>query len=377
MQYYLQPTKDSNIILKRKHSNENAENYSPGKRAKAHTELTVDIIPPSLPATIVLNRKLLKTFRTRIPKPYSSLYRMTYPNTTSLAESEVKSYQKRAITVTRAVCKAMQHFISNHRPTDSKRVLAKLIDDDSTQAAQMFRMEDAAISESAEHIGEEHFIFSKWATTGTSVDQAHHMYPESSVLNADAFVLFIAHLVDEHHRYAEGEQGRPEPRRVLLLSVALVTEMTNGQGNDLSSLGIVAMSVDNVLASRIESTITSKSKIAEISNEWHANLFAPIKVRQGSLYNDKYEAEVKLIKRCRKIQCMQPNRGFQWGLTICDSLVQVYLFGSNFFIASENMDIRTEEGRNKVIRLFDNWSYTEDYRLGYDSTIKHLHDLRC
>ncbi|KAI7825532.1 hypothetical protein BX661DRAFT_214608 [Kickxella alabastrina] len=263
----------------------------------------------------------------------------TNTNTTSLAESEVTSYQKRATTVTRAVCKAMRHFMSNHRPTDSKRMLAKLIDDDSTQAAQMFRMEDAAISELAEHIGEEHAIFSKWATTGTSVDQAYHMYPESGVLNADAFVLFIARLVDGLHRHAKGEQGRPEPRR---------------------HCGHV---VDDVLASGIESTITSKSEIAEISDEWHANLFAPVEVRQGSSYNNKYDAEVKLIKRCRKIQCTQPNCGFQWGLTIRDSLVQAYLFGSNFSIASENMDIQ-------VIRLFVNWSYTEDYRLGYDSTIK-------
>ncbi|KAJ1941018.1 hypothetical protein GGF37_003734 [Kickxella alabastrina] len=234
----------------------------------------------------------------------------------------------------------------------------------------MFRMEDAAISELAEHIGEEHAIFFKWATTGTSVDQACHMYPESGVLNADGFVLFIACLVDGLHRHAKGEQGRPEPRQVLLLSVALAAEVTNGQGNVLSSLGIVAMLVDDVLASRIESTITSKSEIAEISDELHANLFAPVEVRQGSSYNDKYNAEVKLIKCCCKIQCTQPNCSFQWGLTICDSLFQVYLFGSNFSIASENMDIQ-------VIRLFVNWAYTEDYRLGYDSTIKRLHDLGC
>ncbi|KAJ1899436.1 hypothetical protein LPJ66_002116 [Kickxella alabastrina] len=207
VQYYLQPTNDSNSILKRKNSNKNAESYPPGKRAKAHTEVTVDSIPPeptsdnsaepettkdisnlntknifvaisddkaepvviALPADIappVAIAQPAVIARVEVGAPESlpndqmhanygedamqeklSYYCKTDPNTTSLAEPEVTSYQKRATTVTGAVCKAMRHFMSNRRPTDSKCMLAKLIDDDSTQAAQMFRVEDAAISE--------------------------------------------------------------------------------------------------------------------------------------------------------------------------------------------------------------------------------------
>ncbi|KAJ1895944.1 hypothetical protein LPJ66_004286 [Kickxella alabastrina] len=41
------------------------------------------------------------------------------------------------------------------------------------------------------------------------------------------------------------------------------------------------------------------------------------------------------------------------------------------------MDICTEVGRSEIIKLFINLSFSEDHWLGFDPSIKHLHDLDC
>ncbi|KAJ1877836.1 hypothetical protein LPJ66_012018, partial [Kickxella alabastrina] len=112
-------------------------------------------------------------------------------------------------------------------------------------------------------------------------------------------------------------------------------------------------------------------------NKWYAGLFAAIEVRQDSSSDDVDDAELQLSKHCRRIFCAQLNRRFVWGLTICGGFVRVYLFGSNFVLVSNTMNICTKAGRGEIIRLFVNLSFTEDHRLGFDPTIKHLYGLDC
>ncbi|KAJ1896579.1 hypothetical protein LPJ66_003907 [Kickxella alabastrina] len=320
------------------------------------TVIVPDILPDELPNLDHKDADLYRGFRN---------YFRSEAEVVTLSNPDNAAYQERATPVAGAVCKAMQHFIADASPAKAKLMLEDLVNSDSTRAARLTRATYSAVPDLMAELGHAHAVFSAWTDADISSNgnnNAIHMY-------AGSFILFIARLILGLHRHSKGEEGRPKPRRVLLPSFAVDTNTVDAQGNFDAALGIVTGNSEAAVDNNMDAT--------EGNDKWYADLFAAVEIRQGSSVNDKHTAAFLLAKRCRAIYRTQPNRRFMWGLTICGSFVRAYLFGSNFVLASDNMNVCTESGRDEVIKLFVNLSYTEDYRLGYDPTFKRLDGLDC
>ncbi|KAJ1877791.1 hypothetical protein LPJ66_012028, partial [Kickxella alabastrina] len=225
---------------------------------------------------------------------------------------------------------------------------------------------------------------SRWTGARTSGDHDRSSSSSSGDVSkgAESFTSFVSRIIQGLHQHAKGEQGRPEPRRVLIPSTAPVSTTDTGEEFTHQATVRIGLGIGSTLATvattdSSEATLDGNLDAIDNNDEWYAGLFAAIEVGQGSSSDDVDDAALQLSKHCRRIYRAQPNRRFVWGLTICGSSVRAYLFGSNFVLVSEAMDICTEAGRGEVIKLFVNLSFSEDHRLGFDPSIKHLHDLDC
>ncbi|KAJ1947389.1 hypothetical protein GGF37_000461 [Kickxella alabastrina] len=305
------------------------------------------------------------------------------PKVVNLAEPEVAVYREKAAAVAGNVCMAMHYFRTSSSLDDSIPVLASLIEDESTRAIELAHSAHDDVLRLAIGLEEDSILFSHWADAealGSGAGTGAAYTAEHSIFSgAEAIIMFVARLLEGFNNLSEDNQDFPKLRRLLLPSFAIDFEAADAQGNGRLVLGLEAKSIANVLANSSNSAASGVSEYAEVSDEWYAGLFAAIEVRPGMLESDEEDAKLHLAKRSRNIYRTQPNRRFLWGLTICGSFVRAYLFGPNFVLDSEdlNMDISTEAGCNEVIKMFVNLSFTEDYRLGYDPTIKRLHDLDC
>ncbi|KAJ1883849.1 hypothetical protein LPJ66_010897, partial [Kickxella alabastrina] len=225
---------------------------------------------------------------------------------------------------------------------------------------------------------------SRWTGAHTPSDHDGSSSSSSGNVNkgAESFTSFVSRIIQGLRQHAKGEQGRPEPRRVLILSTAPVSTTSTGEECTCQATGRIGLGIDSALATvattdSSEATLDGNLDAIDNNDEWYAGLFAAIEVGQGSSSDDVDDAALQLSKHCRRIYRAQPNRRFVWGLTICGSSVRAYLFGCNFVLVSEAMDICTKAGRGEAIKLFVNLSFSEDHRLGFDPSIKHLHDLDC
>ncbi|KAJ1897818.1 hypothetical protein LPJ66_003135, partial [Kickxella alabastrina] len=266
-----------------------------------------------------------------------------HPGVIELAVPLTVGYKQRATTVAEAIHRAMEWlgFGSNHTPAGDLAILEELINTDSLRTARLTRLAHSVIAYLVSKLRQDHNVFSKWTRTHTSGDGKSDTSSDSDTSSSSSA--------------SKGAGSRPEPRRVPILPAA----------------------ADNSEATLDDSSNNVEDDDDVYVSEWYAGLFAAIEVRQDSLSDGVDNAELQLSKHCRRIFCAQLNRRFVWGLTICGSFVRVYLFGSNFVLVSNTMNICTKAGRGEAIRLFVNLSFTEDHRLGFDPTIKHLHGLDC
>ncbi|KAJ1868881.1 hypothetical protein LPJ55_005720, partial [Coemansia sp. RSA 990] len=70
-------------------------------------------------------------------------------------------------------------------------------------------------------------------------------------------------------------------------------------------------------------------------------------------------------------------RLFAVGITACGAVVKACLFGPNFMLASTEMDLGSEEGRSKLVRLIMYWSFCELDKLGYDPLVRFNREHGC
>ncbi|KAJ1641721.1 hypothetical protein LPJ64_006346 [Coemansia asiatica] len=115
----------------------------------------------------------------------------------------------------------------------------------------------------------------------------------------------------------------------------------------------------------------------DYSQVWYKDLFAVIEVKHKATAAEFNNAYVQLFMYTRNLYATQPNRRFAWGLVICGTMVEACVFGPNYAVASKKMDISTAEGRHEFVKLLTYWSFSEDYRLGYDPTMRRLKGLGC
>ncbi|KAJ2617133.1 hypothetical protein H4S08_000457 [Coemansia sp. RSA 1365] len=103
--------------------------------------------------------------------------------------------------------------------------------------------------------------------------------------------------------------------------------------------------------------------------------FAVVGVKTSKVHLLK--ARAQLFQYSKGIYAAQHNRRFLWGMTVCGTDMQVCVLGSNFALASENLDMMSYKGRRCLVQLAVNWSLCEDYRLGYDPTMVYNSKLQC
>ncbi|KAJ2081460.1 hypothetical protein H4R24_002341 [Coemansia sp. RSA 988] len=103
--------------------------------------------------------------------------------------------------------------------------------------------------------------------------------------------------------------------------------------------------------------------------------FAVVEVKTSRVHLIK--ARAQLFQYSKGIYAVQHNRRFLWGMTVCGTDMQVCVLGPNFALASEDMDMMSSKGRRNLVQLAVNWSFCEDYRLGYDPTMAYNSKLQC
>ncbi|KAJ1940103.1 hypothetical protein GGF37_004121, partial [Kickxella alabastrina] len=308
-----------------------------------------------------------------------------HPSVVELAAPVAAEYKQRAATVADIVHRAMEQLSSGskHTPAGDLAIMEELINADSVWPVRLARSNYAAIDYLASRLRQDYDALSRW--TGAHTPSDHNGSSSSSgdvSKGAESFTSFVSRIIQGLHQHAKGEQGRPEPRRVLIPSTAPVSTTDTGEECTHQTTGRIGLGIDSALATvattdSSEATLDGNVDAIDNNDEWYAGLFAAIEVGQGLSSGDVDDAALQLSKHCRRIYRAQPNRRFVWGLTICGSSVRAYLFGCNFVLVSEAMDICTEAGRGEVIKLFVNLSFSEDHRLGFDPSIRHLHDLDC
>ncbi|KAJ2745886.1 hypothetical protein GGI20_001832 [Coemansia sp. BCRC 34301] len=85
------------------------------------------------------------------------------------------------------------------------------------------------------------------------------------------------------------------------------------------------------------------------------------------------EAQEQLVRYNCQLYEHQHNRMFTWGLTVCESLLQVYLFGPDCILSSGSLNMRAPVGR-KFIEWLANMCLGEDVRRGFMSSMRLVDD---
>ncbi|KAJ2168133.1 hypothetical protein GGH15_001634 [Coemansia sp. RSA 562] len=112
------------------------------------------------------------------------------------------------------------------------------------------------------------------------------------------------------------------------------------------------------------------------NNEWsdkrpnYPRIFAIVEVKPNSSYANMEKGFAQLVKYTHEIYWNQCNRHFIWGLVSGGSEVKACVFGPNFLLASQFMDVTSTAGRLELIRFLVNWSFCEPSKLGYDPAIR-------
>ncbi|KAJ2608137.1 hypothetical protein H4S08_004564 [Coemansia sp. RSA 1365] len=197
--------------------------------------------------------------------------------------------------------------------------------------------------------------FRSWILGKLKKDNNH----ELSISEAySAFVRFIAYRVEAEMERSNGRSA--VPKRVILPC-----------NRDLKPS-------DSDEDIRIKTIFVTRANTLEVDSlervEYRA-AFALTEIKTSSQFlNDAYK---QLLRYTRQVYATQHNRRFAWGFVLCGTIAKVVLFTHDLAIASDNMDLAESHGRGAFIKLLVNFSYCEDNRLGYDTTITWDTQLNC
>ncbi|KAJ2713830.1 hypothetical protein H4S00_005327, partial [Coemansia sp. D1744] len=99
-------------------------------------------------------------------------------------------------------------------------------------------------------------------------------------------------------------------------------------------------------------------------------IFAVVEVQPNSSDAKMQDGFSQLVEHSKDVYRNQHNRHFIWGLVSGGSEVKACVFGPNFLLASQFMDVTSTAGRLELIRFLVNWSFCEPSKLGYDPAIR-------
>ncbi|KAJ2804797.1 hypothetical protein H4R20_002361 [Coemansia guatemalensis] len=170
-----------------------------------------------------------------------------------------------------------------------------------------------------------------------------------------------------------------KPRRLVLPTVQMDFKCRDAKESERIDFGILSAPIDTVVDDCYSANgADSRTRnIAAKSNPGYADMLLVVEAKQSMSTANLESARAQLFRYTRNIYQRQHNRRLLWGMVICGTYVQVYIFTPSHASASPSMDITTSEGRRLFIQLLTNWSYCEEHRLGYDPTINYLDELQC
>ncbi|KAJ2722990.1 hypothetical protein GGI07_002946 [Coemansia sp. Benny D115] len=111
------------------------------------------------------------------------------------------------------------------------------------------------------------------------------------------------------------------------------------------------------------------NEIADIPN--YSNMLAVIEAKKKTTSMYQREALVQLLLYTRNLYVCQCDRQFAWGFTVCGYIFCAYVVWNDGVFASEDINVRTPEGREKLVTLLCNMSFCEVDQLGYDSSFRY------
>ncbi|KAJ2378525.1 hypothetical protein IW150_000746 [Coemansia sp. RSA 2607] len=91
----------------------------------------------------------------------------------------------------------------------------------------------------------------------------------------------------------------------------------------------------------------------------------------------RVESLKQLCRYTRQIYGKQPWRRFAWGMTVCASKVNVYIFGHDCIFKLPILDLCAKDDRGKLVKLLASWAFCPRSILGYDSTIDYCSASQC
>ncbi|KAJ1936313.1 hypothetical protein GGF37_005660 [Kickxella alabastrina] len=193
-----------------------------------------------------------------------------------------------------------------------------------------------------------------------------------------ALLCFIARAIQwlDQHKTPSGNQSLL--RRLVLPSCTADTVLEDAQDAERIDIGVELKPRDAPVCDTVfKWKNVAKLTRASAGKVWYSSLFGIIEAKTGSSAADKLGAASQVLRYIRNVHANQHDRRFPWGWTICGSVISAYVFGPHYVLQSHEFDIRTKPGLREFVHVIANYSYTEDYRLGYDPTLKYLADIRC
>ncbi|KAJ2681713.1 hypothetical protein GGH99_005070 [Coemansia sp. RSA 1285] len=130
---------------------------------------------------------------------------------------------------------------------------------------------------------------------------------------------------------------------------------------------------DSLDLTRIDIAISGSSKSPKQLSFADMLLVVEAK-RKADSYN---EALAQLIHYTRLLYAKQYNRRFVWGMTVCATVVRLYVFGHDRIYESPSIDLWVPEQCADLVRLFVSWAFCPVSILGFDKTIEYLPEYNC
>ncbi|KAJ2517976.1 hypothetical protein GGI11_003000, partial [Coemansia sp. RSA 2049] len=130
---------------------------------------------------------------------------------------------------------------------------------------------------------------------------------------------------------------------------------------------------DSFNSTRIDISICGSSKSSKQLSFADMLLMVEAK-RKARKYNT---ALAQLIHYMRLLYVKQYNCGFFWGMTVCATVVRLYILGHDKIYESPSIDLWVPEQCADLVRLLVSWTFCPVGILGFDKTIEYLPEYNC
>ncbi|KAJ2664852.1 hypothetical protein IWW48_000466 [Coemansia sp. RSA 1200] len=130
---------------------------------------------------------------------------------------------------------------------------------------------------------------------------------------------------------------------------------------------------DSLDLTRIDIAISGSSKLPKQLS--FADMLLVVEAKRKA--SDYDAALAQLIHYTRLLYAKQYNRRFAWGMTVCATVVRLYVFGHDKIYESPSIDLWVPEQCADLAKLLASWAFCPISILGFDKTIEYLPEYNC